>query len=366
MGEPMNRDGDHADATAAAGVATAASGSAATAGHSSESVTVGSVLAETKGPAKAVTGRSPGQIAWLRLKRDRAGMVSLYVLVVLVVIALLAPLISKFYGDGPSDGHSELLDLNGIPLGYVGGVSGDHWLGVMPQRGQDLFMQLIYGMRTSLGIALFASIISLTIGVIIGITAGYARGWLDKFLTWLIDVWLSFPFFLFALAIVPVLIVNLQDEYGRVAFWKKLLVIMSVFFLFNWTYPARIVRGQVISLREREYVEAAKAAGAGLGHILFKQLLPNLWAPILVAFSLAVPTTISAEAALAIFGVGIKPSDDVADLGQLVNFGVGYMSNAHLAPLTVYLPGTLVFVLVLCFNLFGDALRDALDPRSLR
>jgi peptide/nickel transport system permease protein len=327
------------------------------------------IVAGEAGPVekskKEFVGRSPGQLAWIRLKRDRTGMVSLYVLVAVFLIALLAPVIQWLYGGAPSLGHGELLDLKGRPTGYAGGVSGDHWLGLRPAPGQDLLLQLVYGTRTSLGIAVVATLISTTIGVVVGVTAGYARGWLDKVLSWFIDVMLAFPFFLFALAIIPTIYLKLQDIHG-VAVWKKILVIISIFVIFGWLYTARIVRGQVISLREREYVEAARAAGAGVGHILFKQLLPNLWAPILVTFSLGVPATITAEAALAIFGIGISPGDNTADLGELVAASVKWIPNFELVPGAAWLPGLTVFGIVLAFNLFGDSLRDALDPKSQR
>lgn len=316
--------------------------------------------------AKAIVGRSPGQIAWIRLKRDRTAMVSLAALTFFVALALLAPVVQWLYGGAPEAGNGDDLDLSGLPLGYVGGVSGEHWLGVLPQRGQDLLLQLVFGIRTSLGIAVVSSIISTMIGVIIGVVAGYARGWLDKVLSWFIDVMLAFPFFLFALAVLPTLSTRMQDEFGAVAVWKRIMVIMSVFVLFGWIYTARIIRGQVISLREREYVEAARAAGAGVGHILFKQLLPNLWAPILVTFSLGVPATITAEAALSIFGIGLTEGDGIASLGRLVGYSVNWIPRSELAPGTAWLPGITLFAIVLAFNLFGDSLRDALDPKSQR
>jgi peptide/nickel transport system permease protein len=320
-------------------------------------------LPETK---KEIVGRSPGQLAWMRLKRDRTGMVSLWVLVFFLVLALAAPLIQWLYGQGgPEVGHSELLDLRGRPKGYSGGISGDHWLGLRPERGQDMLLQLVYGIRTSLGIAVVAQLVSTAIGVVVGVIAGYARGWVDRVLSWFIDVMLAFPFFLFALAIIPTIYLKLANASG-VAAWKKIMVIILIFVVFGWLYTARIVRGQVISLREREYVEAARAAGAGVGHILFKQILPNIWAPILVTFSLGVPAVITAEAALAIFGIGISDGDGISDLGKLVASSVRWMPNWEIVPAAAWLPGLTIFGIVLAFNLFGDSLRDALDPKSQR
>lgn len=315
---------------------------------------------------KDFVGRSPGQLTWMRLKRDRTAVASFSGLAFVAALAVGAPLIQLVYGGAPSVGNSNALDLSGLPLGYLGGVSGEHWLGVMPGRGNDVFLELVFGIRTSLGIAVTSALLAVTLGVIIGVTAGYSRGWVDKVLSWFMDVMLAFPFFLFALAVVPTLLIVFEDEFARVAVWKKIATIVLIFVTFGWIYTARIVRGQVISLREREYVEAARAAGASMPHILFKQLLPNLWAPILVTFSLAVPQIITAEAALAIFGIGIKPGDGVADLGQMVAESVAWINHSSLAPGATWLPGLTVFLIVLAFNLFGDSLRDALDPKSQR
>ena len=313
-----------------------------------------------------VVGRSPGQLAWMRIKRDRVAVVSAIVLAFFALLAVFAPVISWLYGSKVYTGNNELMDLRGRPLGVAGGISGSHWLGITPQRGYDVFLQLIFGVRTSLGIALVAAILATAFGIVVGITAGYLGGWVDRVLSWFIDVMLCFPFFLFALAVVPTLSTRLGDQYGAVAPWKRVLMLISIFVIFGWMYVARLVRGQVISLREREYVEAARAAGAGTGHILFKQVLPNIWAPILVAFSLQVPAIVTAEAALAIFGIGITEDTQIADLGRLIYDSIAYLSVSGLAPGAVYLPGVVIFALVLSFNLLGDSLRDALDPKSLQ
>lgn len=316
--------------------------------------------------AAPMVGRSPGQLAWLRLRRDRVAVTSAITLSVFALLAIFAPVISWLYGQKVYAGNSDLMDLRGRPLGVAGGISGTHWLGITPQRGYDVFLQLIFGVRTSLGIALVASLLTTAFGIVIGITAGYLGGWIDKVLSWFIDVMLCFPFFLFALAVVPTLSTRLEDQYGAIAPWKRVAVLVTIFVVFGWMYVARLVRGQVISLREREYVEAARAAGAGTAHILFKQILPNIWAPILVAFSLGVPAIVTAEAALAIFGIGISEGTQIADLGRLIYDSIDYLSVSGLAPGAVYLPGIVIFVLVLAFNLLGDSLRDSLDPKSLQ
>ena len=172
---------------------------------------------------------------------------------------------------------------------------------------------------------------------------------------------MAFPFFIFCFAFIPVAVNQFYGVRDAEATWFRPVLLIAIFVLFNWTYTARLVRGQVLSLREREFVEAARAAGAGLGHILFRQLLPNLWAPVLVTFSLNVPALITAEAALSFLGIGIL--EPTPDLGRLISDSVDFIREV---PSFTIVGGTTLFLLVLSFNLFGDALRDALDPKSTR
>ncbi|HEY3503528.1 MAG TPA: ABC transporter permease [Actinocatenispora sp.] len=309
----------------------------------------------------AIIGRSPGQLAWIRLKRDRVALVSGIVLLIMFVLAIAAPLISKLYGSNATDQHSDLLDTSGYPLGYLGGISGSHWLGLEPQLGRDVLMQLIYGMRTSLVIAFVSAIITVAVGIIIGIIAGYAGGIVDSVLNWIIDLVLAFPFFIFCLAAIPVVTDAVYGSRGDVSALFRVGLIIAVFACFSWTYPARLVRGQVLSLREREFVEAARAAGAGMGHILFRQLLPNIWAPILVVFSLNVPSFITGEAALSFLNIGVV--EPTPDLGRMINNGTSFLQTD---PFYTMVSGATILILVLAFNLFGDSVRDALDPKSSR
>jgi peptide/nickel transport system permease protein len=318
---------------------------------------------------KEIAGRSPGQLAWIRLRRDRLGVISFFIVIFFMVIAILAPLIEKIYGLGPTENSAEALDNTGVPLGYLGGIDFSsnnptghmHILGLMPQTGWDLFMQLVYGARTSLGIAFSASIAAVIIGIVFGVVAGYFGGWVDAVLSWFVDYMLAFPFVLLAIAVIPVVNTLIADKTGDVSPTKRIFTIIVIFSAFGWMYTARLVRGQVLSLREREYVEAARAAGAGGTHIMFRQILPNLWAPILVTFSLALPATITGEAALSFLNIGvIQPTPD---FGRMINDSIKWIQAD---PLYTIIPGLAIFVLVLTFNLFGDSLRDALDPKSSR
>ncbi|MEH0972399.1 ABC transporter permease [Micromonospora sp. CPCC 205546] len=326
----------------------------------------GTALAEIEsggdaGEGKTLVGRSPGELVRSRLRSDRTALVSGVVLVFFVLLAVGAPLVQRLYGVTPNEQFGDLLDSTGMPLGYVGGISGDHWFGLEPGLGRDIFMRMIYGIRTSLLIALGAALITTTIGVVLGILAGYLGGVADAVISWITDVALAMPFLIFALAVVPTFSLRFYGPRDEVPTWFAVTTLIVVFTAFGWTSTARLVRGQVVSLREREFVEAAKASGAGLGHMLFRQLLPNIWAPILVSFSLLVPSYVTSEAALSFLGVGLPES--VPSFGRMIYRSIDYLQTD---PAYVFFPGITIFALVLAFNLFGDALRDALDPKSSR
>jgi peptide/nickel transport system permease protein len=311
--------------------------------------------------SKAIIGRSPGQLAWIRLKRDRVGMSSGLVLIALVLIALGAPLIQRLYGISPADSFNAKLNSDAVPTGYLGGISGEHWFGLEPRLGRDIFIQIIYGIRTSLGIAFAGATLGSLLGVLVGVIAGYLGGWVDNAVGWVIDFVLALPFLIFALAVVPVFQALFFHGAEQPSVSFRVAVMVGVFVVFGWTTTARIVRGQVLSLREREYVEAARAAGAGTWHILFRQLLPNLWAPILITYSLAVPALVTIAGALSFLGVGIP--EPTPDLGRMIFYSTNYVADPNLLAYAAF-PALTLFLIVLTFNLFGDSLRDALDPKS--
>ena len=336
------------------------------------SVEVATIKPPPGTPGGAVVGRSPGQLALMRLRRDRVAMGAFWVLIFLVLVGILAPLIRLLYGYktfNDAAATTYLVDGTGIPLGYLGGIdfstansSGHlHLFGVEPGIGRDLFIQVIYGIRTSLLISFVSVTLASSFGVVVGIAAGYLGGWFDSIVNWFIDYMLAFPFFLFALATIPVINTRLAPASGVPSAGQRIGTIIVIFAAFAWMGTARLVRGQVLSLREREYVDAAKAAGARLPHMLFRQLLPNLWAPILVTYSLGVPLTITAEGALSFIGIGVV--EPTPDLGRLI---AGSQDWLRADPTYLLIPGITIFMLVLAFNLFGDALRDALDPKSSR
>lgn len=282
-------------------------------------------------------------------------------LVVLVVIALAAPLIEWLYGTGPQQQFQSELDGYGMPMGLGGGIAWDHWFGLEPGLGRDIFIRMVYGLRTSLMIAISAAMITTAMGIVAGVVAGYLGGWMDRVVGWVIDFALAMPFLLVALTVAPTVTLRFYGPRDAVPPTFQAIVLVTIFALFGWAGTARLVRGQVISLREREFIDAARASGAGLGHILFRELLPNLWAPILVSFSLALPAYITAEAALSFLGIGML--EPTPDFGRMIDRSLGYLQTDAAY---VFIPGITIFAVVFAFNLFGDALRDSLDPRSSR
>lgn len=310
----------------------------------------------------AIIGRSLREIAWLRLRRDKVAMTSLVVLLFIVFIAAFGPLICKLMGLDPYSFNSNLIsDNGGLPNGKLGGVSLAHPLGVEPLTGRDIFARLLYGSRISLLIAGSATVITVTMGTVIGIIAGNSRGKLDSFLSRFMDITIAFPLLLVIIAMSPVIEQRIQSFGVPAGNPSRIITLILVLSVFGWPYLARIVRGQVLSLREREFVEAAISIGSNNRRIVFKELLPNLWAPILVYTTIAMPGLIGAEATLAYLGISVVPPTPT--WGSMLEESVGYFT---VDPFYLFVPLTMLLAAVLSFNLLGDALRDALDPKSGR
>jgi peptide/nickel transport system permease protein len=308
-----------------------------------------------------MVGRSLRQIVWARLRRDKVAMFTLIVLILYFATAIIAPIIAPFLGIDPYRlDASAISDLGGRPKLPNGGISPEHPLGVEWGTGRDILAQLIFGLRISLVIATSATLITVVLGTVIGIIAGYAGGVTDSIIGRVMDLVLAFPFLLIILALSGVLTQRLEQlgvPEGNPSRITYLILVMSVF---GWPYLARIVRGQVLSLREREFVEAAVAMGARRRRILFGEILPNLWAPILVYATLTLPAYIGLEAALSFLGVGVQTPETT--FGAMLANSVAFF---RVVPTYLFIPGTVLVVLVVAFNLFGDAVRDALDPKAI-
>ena len=313
-------------------------------------------VAPVAGPA-AVAGRSPWQIAWTRLRRDRVALGGGAVVVLLIMVALCAPLIVAVLGHPPLEFHYEKVDPDlQVPTGTFGGIGPDYLFGAEPVNGRDLFSRVVYGSRVSLLIAFLATLLSVLLGTVFGVVAGYFGGWIDTAVSRVMDVFLAFPILLFAIALAGVVP---DRAFGLEGDTLRIVLIVFIIGFVNWPYIGRIVRGQALTLRDREFVDAARSMGASTPRILFTEMLPNLAAPILVYTTLLIPTNILFEAALSFLGVGVRPPTPT--------WG-GMLSDAthwyQIAPNFMLFPGLAIFVTVLAFNLFGDGLRDALDPRS--
>ncbi|MEO8638306.1 MAG: ABC transporter permease [Chloroflexota bacterium] len=306
-------------------------------------------------------GRSLRQIIWSRLRRDKVAMICLVVLVLFYLIGVFGPIVFGAMGLDPYKFDAAAIgNLGGKPLLEWGGISAAHPLGVEWGTGRDIMAQLIYGLRISLVIATSATAITVAIGTVVGIIAGYSGGWTDTIIGRFMDLVLAFPFLLIVLALSGVLTQRLTELGVPDGNPSRILYLILVLSVFGWPYLARIVRGQVLSLREREFVESAVAMGSSKRRILFTEILPNLWAPILVYATLTLPAYIGTEAALSFLGVGVLPPETT--FGAMLANSVTYF---NVVPTYLFIPGTALVILVVSFNLLGDSLRDALDPKAI-
>ena len=324
---------------------------------------------ESGGGEGAIKGRSPWSIAWRRLRRDKAAMAGGIVAALLVLLAIFSQLIEKIFGLDPNATHNGVNSLidpsTQLPKGSLGGITAQHLLGVEPGNGQgrDVLARIIDGSWVSLLVASSATLLSVVIGVIIGVVAGYYGGWVDAVLSRIMDIVLAFPLLLFAIAISA----SLQTQVKLPLIGKitgtplHISVIVFVIGFFSWPYIGRIIRGQTLSLREREFIDASRSLGARGPYIVFKELLPNLIAPVIVYSTLLIPTNILFEAALDFLGVGIQ--EPQASWGGMLSNSVTYYQGDVMY---MIIPGAAIFITVLAFNLLGDGLRDAFDPKAGR
>lgn len=330
-------------------------------GPTTEAVDTGVPSAAVADAIDKRAGRSPSQIAWDRLKSDKVAIGSLVIVVFFVLVAIFAPLLVALEGEELNKYHPELISAaNTYP---IIGATPQHWFGVEPRTGRDLFAVWAWGARPSLIIGFTAATFSTLLGIAIGLTAGYLGGVVDKIITWIIDVLLSLPFLLMVLALVPVIQsrftkpgeVLTAEQTSGIRFW----VLIAILVFFGWIGLARLIRGEVLSLREREFVEASRSIGATDRRIIFREILPNLVAPIIVYATVLVPQVILTEAALSFLGIGIDP--DKASWGAMISDATSIFQDAWWFMLY---PGIALLITVLAFNIVGDGLQDALNPRT--
>jgi len=305
--------------------------------------------------------RSPWRLFWSKFREDRLALAALIFVVLLILMAIFAPQIVSLAGEPPPD----VRDTGALDpvFSTPTGPSSEHYFGVDSQ-GKDVFSQTIYGARVSLVVAFAATALSSLVGIVAGLLAGFFRGWIDSFISRTVDVLLAIPYLLLATGLAAACTLGATGGGGGGCFGGLIKpgigVVVFVISLTSWTYMARIVRGQTLSLREKEFVEASRSLGASNSRIVFREVLPNLTAPIIVYASILIPQVILYEAALSFLGVGVT---DRPSWGQMISDAINVFPDAWWFML---FPGIALLLTVLAFNLIGDALQDALNPRTRR
>jgi peptide/nickel transport system permease protein len=294
--------------------------------------------------AKKIEGRSTWQLAWARIKRDRAAMLSFGVIVVIFLVAIFAPVFATITGHGVNEqfrfGPGAGLDINGLPTG----PGRTFWLGADDQ-GRDILVRLAYGARISLFVGVVATLATVVLGAVLGLAAGYLGGIIDTIVARLVDLVLSLPYLLFAIALVSVS-------------HPSITIVIVVIAAFGWAAVARIIRGQVLSIKEKEYIEAARSLGASSWRIMFVDVLPNVTAQLIVYATLLIPVSIVAEATLSFLGLGVPLP--TADWGSMLGSAQSIFQQAWWF---LVFPALALVITTLAFNILGDGIRDALDPR---
>ncbi|MEU8970233.1 ABC transporter permease [Streptomyces monashensis] len=310
------------------------------------------VAVEAAGTDASVPAASGARQFWRRLRAQRAALVAAAVVALLVLVALAAPLLTALEGQDPTTYHPSLIDSarGGVPIGSFGGIGADHWLGVEPQTGRDMFARLVYGAQVSLGVALAATVLQVALGVAMGVASGLGNRWVDLVLSRITDIFVSMPLMIMALALLAI-VPN--------GFPRPVLVALIISLVSGWSTTAKMVRAQTLTLKNLDYVAASRLSGWSTWRTAVRELLPGLAAPVITYAALLIPTNISAEAALSFLGVGVKPP--TPSWGQmLTSADVWYQS----APQYLLLPAAALFVTVVVLTALGDGVRVALDPRA--
>lgn len=301
---------------------------------------------EQLGPEEGAEQPGKRTSAMRRALLRPSAVLALSFLAIVSLMAILAPVLTSISGSGPLEFHQDQLDpaRGGLPEGRFGGISTDHWFGVEPLNGRDIFARIVYGARISLTIAVAAAALTTALGVTLGVLAGFLRGVVDQVISRIMDFLMAFPALIFMIAIL-----------SAIPGGNRPLMLVLVLAIFGWPAIARVVRGQAMSVTEREFVEAARAAGASRLRIVFQEVLPNLVASIIVLATLSIPNFIATEAGLSFLGVGVQPP--TASWGQMVAAAVPWYAS-H--PLFFIFPGIFLTLTVLSFMVLGDALQKGL------
>ena len=312
-------------------------------------------VATPEGVRGPVVAKSPLQLFWGRFREDRVALVSLAFVAFLTLVAILAPVVTALVGvPGPLEQDTDALDI----FGTATGPSAQNPLGV-DRLGRDILARILYGARVSLEVAVISTGICIVVGTVVGLLAGYFRGTADWVLSRIMDVTLAFPILLLGLGFAAACS-GAEGCLGGII-QPGLPVVIAVIAGYNWVYIARIVRGQVFSLREREFVDASRSLGASNGRIMFREVLPNLLAPLIVYGSLLIPQNILLEAALSFLGVGVQGG--TPSWWSMIADAIGLFPEAWWYML---FPGLALLLTVLAFHLVGDGLQAALNPRGRR
>jgi peptide/nickel transport system permease protein len=324
----------------------------------------------------AIRARGYWELIWLRFKRDKAAIAGgAFVLVLVLAAFIAAPIASSLLGHGPNDqfSHSSYVANNYTPVGPMtrvdvsqrsGAKGGDTTLfilGADGTLGRDEFLRLLYGAQVSLIVSFFATFTGVGLGVLLGVAAGYFGGWWDTIVSRLTEMVMAFPFLLFAISLASTIGDRLNSYTVGGLLKPGILTVAIVLAVFSWFYPARIMRAQVLSLREKEFVEAARMVGASDFRIMRSHLLPHLVGPIIIYSTLIFATNILGEASLSYLGLGVQ--EPTASWGSLLETASHFYT---VQPWLMLWPGMAILLATLAFNLLGDGLRDAFDPRASR
>jgi oligopeptide transport system permease protein len=286
--------------------------------------------------------------AWQRFRRNRLAVVGAVLVVLLIVIAFIGPILVHF---------GWLRDPNAQDVVYIEAAPGQNgYILGSDELGRDTLSRLLFGSRVSLSVGILVQLVILAVGLPIGLVAGYAGGRIDNILMRITDIWYAFPDLLFVLVVVSVF-----STYTSGSVFLQWLMIFGAIGLVNWVGLARLVRGQVLSIKEKEFIEAARSSGSAPSKLISKHLLPNSLGPIIVTLTFGIPNAIFLEAVLSFIGVGIAPP--TATWGRMVNSGY---ENIYANPSSVVFPALAIGFTLLAFSFIGDGLRDALDPRMRR